>query len=173
MNNLAETVRAQGDLAAARGLQEQVLDLYRASLGEQHADTTVSAWNLFLTLWDQEDVGAMRRVLQRDLAWLLDQPSERLDPTQRSIQSHLVQQLRDSSLGEGAETWVNCPVTLRCLRRTLSEPSASGGDAKRKSHDMFGPHRTTQRRGKVSRRSHDLQPGARLGGGHDVGKQAL
>ena len=39
MNNLAETLRAQGDLAGARGLQEQVLDLRRRVLGAEHPNT--------------------------------------------------------------------------------------------------------------------------------------
>ena len=39
MNNLAATLQAQGDLAGARGLQEQVLDLSRRVLGAEHPDT--------------------------------------------------------------------------------------------------------------------------------------
>src|SRR5262249_40231447 len=36
MNNLAETLRAQGDLAGVRGLQEKVLEASRRIRGEEH-----------------------------------------------------------------------------------------------------------------------------------------
>ena len=39
MNNLADTLRAQGDLAGARALQERVLEARRRVLGEEHPDT--------------------------------------------------------------------------------------------------------------------------------------
>ena len=50
MNNLAAMLQAQGDLAGARGLHQQVLDLSRRVLGEEHPDTTISAFNLLVTL---------------------------------------------------------------------------------------------------------------------------
>ena len=50
INNLAVTLRAQGDLPGARGLQEQVLDLRRRVLGAEHPDTLVSMNNLAMTL---------------------------------------------------------------------------------------------------------------------------
>ena len=40
MSNLAATLRAQGDLAGARALQEQVLEARRRVLGEEHPDTS-------------------------------------------------------------------------------------------------------------------------------------
>ena len=36
MNNLAATLRAQGDLAGARKLHEEVLDIRRRVLGPEH-----------------------------------------------------------------------------------------------------------------------------------------
>jgi Tetratricopeptide repeat len=39
MNNLAETLRSQGDLTGARELQEQVLSICRRVSGEEHPDT--------------------------------------------------------------------------------------------------------------------------------------
>lgn len=39
MNNLALTLRAQGDLDAARRLHEQALAAYRQVLGDQHTTT--------------------------------------------------------------------------------------------------------------------------------------
>ena len=53
MNNLAETLRAQGDLAGARSLEEQVLDVSRRIFGEEHPGTLTSMSNLAETLRDQ------------------------------------------------------------------------------------------------------------------------
>ena len=46
MNNLADTLRAQGDLNGARELQEKVLEIRRRILGEEHPDTLTSMNNL-------------------------------------------------------------------------------------------------------------------------------
>jgi hypothetical protein len=54
MNNLARTLRAQGDLGAARALQEQVLAKYRQVLGDGHPDTLRSMANLAEVLHAQE-----------------------------------------------------------------------------------------------------------------------
>jgi hypothetical protein len=59
MNNLAETLRSQGDLGAARGLQEQVLTMRRRVLGEDHPDTLTSINNLAATLRSQGDLGSV------------------------------------------------------------------------------------------------------------------
>jgi tetratricopeptide (TPR) repeat protein len=50
MNNLAETLRAQGDLTGARALQEQVLELRRRVLGAEHPDIAASLRALAETL---------------------------------------------------------------------------------------------------------------------------
>jgi hypothetical protein len=46
MHNLALTLYAQGDLAGARKLQEQVLAASRRVLGEEHPDTLRAMNNL-------------------------------------------------------------------------------------------------------------------------------
>src|SRR4051794_2538722 len=46
MNNLAQTLEAQGDLARARQLQEQVVAASRELLGEQHPSTLTAMNNL-------------------------------------------------------------------------------------------------------------------------------
>ena len=77
MNNLAETLRSQGDLAAARALQEQVLATRRRLLGPDHSSTLTSMNNLSETLRNQGDLAsacvlqeqvleASRRVLGAD-----------------------------------------------------------------------------------------------------------
>jgi tetratricopeptide (TPR) repeat protein len=69
MNNLAQTVKAQGDLgtlyaqgdlAGARGLQEQVLEVSHRLLGEEHPDTLRAMGNLAGTLKAQGDLAGAR-----------------------------------------------------------------------------------------------------------------
>jgi hypothetical protein len=47
---------AQGDLAGARKLQEETLDIRRRVLGPEHPDTSTSAWNLLRTLQDSGEL---------------------------------------------------------------------------------------------------------------------
>ena len=49
MNDLAETLRNQGDLSAARKLHEEALDIRRRVLGPDHPDTLASMNNLLET----------------------------------------------------------------------------------------------------------------------------
>jgi tetratricopeptide repeat protein len=67
MNNLAETLREHGDLAGARGLQEQVLDLSRRVLGAEHPDTLTSMNNLASTLQAQGDLAGARGLHEQAL----------------------------------------------------------------------------------------------------------
>ena len=60
MNNLAETLHAQGDLAGARQLQERVLEERRGVLGEEHPETLTAMSNLAATLHDQGELTATR-----------------------------------------------------------------------------------------------------------------
>jgi tetratricopeptide (TPR) repeat protein len=60
MNNLAETLRAQGDLTGAREKQEEVLEITRRILGDEHPGTLASMNNLALTLSDQGDLTGAR-----------------------------------------------------------------------------------------------------------------
>jgi hypothetical protein len=39
MNNLAGTLKAQGDMTGSRGLREQALNISRRVLGEEHPNT--------------------------------------------------------------------------------------------------------------------------------------
>ena len=56
MLNLAGMLYAQGDLAGARQLEEQVLAARRQLLGEKHPDTLTAMLNLALTLSAQGDL---------------------------------------------------------------------------------------------------------------------
>jgi len=67
-NNLAETLRAQGDLAGARQHQEQVLAACRRLLGEEHPNTLTARLNLALTLHAQGDLAGARQQQEQVLA---------------------------------------------------------------------------------------------------------
>ena len=65
MNNLAETLRSQGDLSGARRLYEAVLELRRRVLGSDHHDTLTSMNNLAETLRESRPSRALdSRVLR-------------------------------------------------------------------------------------------------------------
>ena len=67
MNNLADTLRAQGDLPGARALQEKVLEALRRVLGEEHPDTLTSMSNLASTLRAQGDLPGARALQEKVL----------------------------------------------------------------------------------------------------------
>ena len=64
-SDLAETLRALGDLAAARDLGQRAYDTCRRVLGEDHPATLTSANNLALTLHALGDLAAARDLHQR------------------------------------------------------------------------------------------------------------
>jgi len=68
MNNLASTLKNQGDLSGARELQELVLAARRRILGEEHPDTLTSMNNLASTLMNQGDLYGARELQERVLA---------------------------------------------------------------------------------------------------------
>lgn len=93
---LAETLCDQGDLAEARKLQEEALDILRRVLGPEHPYTTTSAWNLFLTLQNLDELAAAAAVLERDLLWLLDRDPATLGSDQRTISQFVAQANREN-----------------------------------------------------------------------------
>lgn len=54
-HNLAETLRALGDLAGARTLGQQVLHAHQRLLGKEHSDTRVARANLDAIIHAQSD----------------------------------------------------------------------------------------------------------------------
>ena len=62
MSNLATTLLAQCDLAGARKIQEQVLEISRKVLGAEHPDTLTSMNNLAETLRAQGDLARAKDV---------------------------------------------------------------------------------------------------------------
>ncbi len=90
MNNLATTLHYQGDLAGARGLQEQALDVRRRVLGAEHPNTSVSAYNLLYTLLEVGEPELARDVFIHHLAWLLQRDPATLGADQRQIRELLV-----------------------------------------------------------------------------------
>ncbi|NTU42546.1 MAG: tetratricopeptide repeat protein [Nitrospirales bacterium] len=90
MNNLAETLRAQGDLAGARRLQEEGLHKRKSLLGEDHPATTISAWNLFSTLLHLGDKESAQKVRNDYLLWLLERDPDSLSADQRTIRGYVM-----------------------------------------------------------------------------------
>jgi hypothetical protein len=88
------TLQAQGDLAGARGLNEQVLDLRRRLLGEEHPDTSMSVFNLFATLLQADEPKSARSLFAQHLAWLLERDPATLGADQRRIRERLVAHYR-------------------------------------------------------------------------------
>jgi len=62
MNNLALTLRAQGELEGARKIQRQELEIRRRVLGAEHPSTLTSMNNLALTLQAQGDLEGARKI---------------------------------------------------------------------------------------------------------------
>ena len=102
MNNLAETLRAQGDLDGARRIQEQVLETRRRILGDDHPDTLASMNNLALTLSHQGDLAGARKI------------GEEVLETRRRI-------LGNEHSGTSISAW-----NLFCTLRDTSDPASAG-----------------------------------------------
>ena len=67
-NNLAQTLKAQGDLAGVRQHEEQVLEARRRLLGEEHPATLTARNNLAQTLYAQGDLAGARLLQEEALA---------------------------------------------------------------------------------------------------------
>ena len=67
MSNLAEALRALGELASARELQEQVLHACRRLLGPEHPDTLMSMNNLAGTLYALAELVGARELQEQVL----------------------------------------------------------------------------------------------------------
>jgi Tetratricopeptide repeat len=98
MNSLTATLHAQGDLAGARALQQEVFELVRRSLGEKHPYAITAAWNLFMTCHSMGDVEAARAILERDLLWVLGQDPALLSVDMRGLQENLAKAAQYYSL---------------------------------------------------------------------------
>jgi tetratricopeptide (TPR) repeat protein len=68
LSNLANVLRAQGDLAGARPLFERALAIYEKALGPEHPRTVTSLNNLALLLSAQGDLTAARPLFEHALA---------------------------------------------------------------------------------------------------------
>src|SRR5208282_4225805 len=68
LNNLALSLREEGNHEAARPLLERALAINEKALGAEHAATAASLGNLGLVLKDEGDLAAARSLLERALA---------------------------------------------------------------------------------------------------------
>jgi hypothetical protein len=95
INNLAQTLAAQGDLGA-RELQEQALEASRRLLGNEHSLTSIAAWNLIQTAQGAGDTGAVGNLVLDHLAWLLERDPATLSGDQRKIRQRLLEAMSAS-----------------------------------------------------------------------------
>ena len=68
MNNLVGTLNAQGDLAGARRLQDQVMQARTCVLGEEHPDTLTSMNNLAVLMVQAGDHEGTLQLLRKCLS---------------------------------------------------------------------------------------------------------
>jgi hypothetical protein len=94
MGNLAETLSAQGDLAGARKLQEETLDISCRGLGPEHPAISTSAWKLFRILRDLGEHRAEGIALKRDLLWLLDRDPGTLGSEQCTVPEYVAEAVK-------------------------------------------------------------------------------
>ncbi|MCL6507352.1 MAG: tetratricopeptide repeat protein, partial [Bryobacteraceae bacterium] len=79
---------------AARALKEQVLEARRRLLGAEHPDTTIAAWNYWLTLRAAGEQEAAARVFEECLRWLVERDPATLGVDQRKIRVMVADALR-------------------------------------------------------------------------------
>ncbi len=74
----------------------QVLEIRSRILGDEHPDTSVSAWNLFFTLIEMDDPKT-KAVLEDDLFWLVDRDPATLGVCQQKIREMILQMIEDKT----------------------------------------------------------------------------
>lgn len=94
MHNLANNRHNRGDLVGAEALMVHVFRLYQKQLGPEHPRTTAAAWGLLLIYADGKDPESANRVLQDELAWLLNRDVSTLTHQQRNIRAALAEMSR-------------------------------------------------------------------------------
>ena len=118
MGNLSNTLWSQGDLAGARKLQEQVLDVRRRVQGAGHPDTLTSMNNLATMLMSQGDLAGARKLQEQ----VLDERHRVLGeehPGTLTSMSNLATTLCDQGDLAGARTLEERVLDVR--RRVLGE----------------------------------------------------
>jgi len=71
------------------------LEVSRRILGEEHPDTTLSAWNLLVTLLNMQETDAAMVVLREHLAWLVAAKQDHLAAVQVQIREMLTKMLNE------------------------------------------------------------------------------
>jgi len=125
MNNLAEMLRFQGDLAGARKIQEQVLVIKRRTLGEENHHTLVTMNNLAETLRSQGDLAGARKI-QEQVLEIMGRTLGQEHPNTLTTMNNLAETLR--SQGDLAGMRKIQERVLEITRRILGEehPDTSG-----------------------------------------------
>ena len=69
-------------------------------LGEEHPDTSLSAWNLFITLGEMGDFDEGKKVLENHIAWLLGRDPKSLGAYQGHIRDLIIQMFQGADRHE-------------------------------------------------------------------------
>ena len=122
LNNLADTLNAEGDLRGARRWQGQLLRSFRRALGRNHPHTLTAANNLAATLLMLGKVAGanalLKRVIERRRATLGDEHPDTL--TSRSIEAEILRRQ-----GNLVPALVLQKELLKVRRRVLGEDHQS------------------------------------------------
>jgi hypothetical protein len=68
-------------------------DIRNRLLGDEHPDTSLSAWNLVYTLLQMGNPAEAIDILKRDLLWLLQRESSDLEANQQKIREMIIQMI--------------------------------------------------------------------------------
>jgi tetratricopeptide (TPR) repeat protein len=112
MNNLALTLRDQGEMEGARKIQEYVLEITRRVLGAEHPSTLTSMNNLALTLQDQGEMEGARKIQEQVLEISRRVLGAEHPDTLKSM-NNLAETLRDQGEMEGARKIQECVLEIR------------------------------------------------------------
>ena len=82
---LANRLSASGDHFRAWSMHEGLLEDQLQQAGVRDPETTIAAWNLFITLKDAQDRRRARETLRDCLIWLLSEEPTQLHPAQRRL----------------------------------------------------------------------------------------
>jgi hypothetical protein len=82
-----------GAYKSAETLLRRESDIRNRLLGDEHPDTSLSAWNLVYTLLQMGNPAEAIDILKRDLLWLLQRESSDLEANQQKIREMIIQMI--------------------------------------------------------------------------------
>jgi hypothetical protein len=91
--DLAFVLFSLGETTEAAHMEEQAITDARIHLGDRHPVTCVLAWNRALRYDLSGDSNAAQEIVRNELAWLLTEPDDHLEPDQQTIRDILAKRL--------------------------------------------------------------------------------